>query len=88
MLPAGEFYHADRIERSESVFEQVAAEVRTIYSVAYTPKNFNFDGSFRRIQVQVNRPGLHPHSARLLREIKPHWGSGDYITCTAPGRWS
>jgi Ca-activated chloride channel family protein len=52
----GRFYHADRIEDLKGVFEQVAAELRTVYSVAYTPKNLNFDGSFRRIRVQVNRP--------------------------------
>jgi VWFA-related protein len=54
----GRFYHADRIEDLKGVFEQVAAELRTVYSVAYTPTNLNFDGSFRRIRVQVNRPGV------------------------------
>ena len=51
----GRFYHADQIEDLKGVFEQVAAELRTVYSVANTPKNLNFDGCFRRIRVQVNR---------------------------------
>jgi VWFA-related protein len=54
----GRFYHADRIEDLKGVFEQVAAELRTVYSFAYTPTNQNFDGGFRRIRVQVNRPGV------------------------------
>jgi len=54
----GRFYHADRIEDLKGVFEQVAAELRTVYSVAYSPTNQNFDGSFRRIRVQVNKPGV------------------------------
>jgi VWFA-related protein len=54
----GRFYHADRIEDLKGVFEQVASELRTIYSLAYTPTNQNFDGGFRRIRVQVNKPGV------------------------------
>lgn len=52
----GRFYHANRIDDLKGVFEQVAAELRTVYSMAYTPTNLNFDGRFRRIKVQVNRP--------------------------------
>src|SRR6266404_2251445 len=51
----GRFYHANRIEDLKGVFEQVGAELRTVYSMAYTPTNLNFDGRFRRIRVQVNR---------------------------------
>jgi VWFA-related protein len=52
----GRFYHANRIDDLKGVFEQVAAELRTVYSMAYTPTNLNFDGRFRRIKVRVNRP--------------------------------
>jgi len=54
----GRFYHANRIEDLKGVFEQVGAELRTVYSMAYTPTNLNFDGRFRRIRVQVNRPDI------------------------------
>ena len=50
------FYHANRIEDLRGVFEQVAAELRTVYSMAYTPTNLNYDGSFRKISVKVNKP--------------------------------
>lgn len=51
----GRFYHANRIDDLKGVFDQVAAELRTIYSMAYTPTNLNYDGRFRRIRVQANR---------------------------------
>jgi VWFA-related protein len=57
-VSGGRFYHADRIENLNGVFEQIAAELRTIYSLAYSPKNLNLDGKFRRIRVQVNRPDV------------------------------
>jgi VWFA-related protein len=61
------FYHANRIEDLKGVFEQVAAELRTVYSMAYTPTNRNYDGGFRKIRVEVNsadvvvrtRPGYY-----------------------------
>jgi VWFA-related protein len=52
------FYHADHIQDLKGVFEQVAAELRTVYSMAYTPTNRTFDGRFRRIRVQANQPGV------------------------------
>ena len=52
------FYHANRIEDLRGVFEQVAAELRTVYSMAYTPTNLNYDGNFRKISVKVNKPDV------------------------------
>ena len=52
------FYHANRLEDLNGVFEQVAAELRTVYSMAYTPTNLNYDGSFRKISVKVNKPDV------------------------------
>jgi VWFA-related protein len=54
----GRFYHANRIADLKGVFEQVAAELRTVYSMAYSTSNLNFDGRFRKIRVQVNKPDV------------------------------
>ena len=54
----GRFYHANRIGDLRGVFEQVAAELHTVYSMAYTPTNLNYDGRFRKIRVQVNKPDV------------------------------
>jgi Ca-activated chloride channel family protein len=40
------------------VYAQVADELRAVYSLAYYPKNQNFDGKWRRIQVRVKRTGV------------------------------
>jgi VWFA-related protein len=63
----GRFYHANRIGDLKGVFEQVAAELRTVYSMAYTPTNLKYDGSFRKIRIQAisadivvrTRPGYY-----------------------------
>jgi len=54
----GTFYHANRIEDLKGVFEKIAAEMRTVYSIAYTPANLRFDGSFRRIRVRASNPDV------------------------------
>jgi VWFA-related protein len=54
----GRFYHANRIADLKGVFDQVAAELRTVYSMAYTPTNLNYDGRFRKIRVDVNKPDV------------------------------
>ena len=54
----GTFYHANRIEDLKGVFEKIAGELRTVYSIAYTPANLRFDGSFRRIRVRVGNPDV------------------------------
>jgi VWFA-related protein len=51
----GKLFPAERIEDLKGVYEQVAAELRTIYSIAYTPKNFTADGKFRRLRVKVGK---------------------------------
>ena len=51
-------YHANRIGDLKGVFEQVAAELRTVYGMAYTTSNLNFDGRFRKIRVVVNKPDV------------------------------
>jgi Ca-activated chloride channel family protein len=35
----------------------VAEELRAVYTVAYYPKNQNFDGKWRSVEVRVKRPG-------------------------------
>ena len=53
----GKLFSAERIEELKGVYEQVAAEIRTVYSLAYTPKDPKRDGSFRRVRVKLNKDG-------------------------------
>jgi len=53
---AGTLYKAETVEDLEGVYERVASELRTIYSLAYSPLNAAHDGTWRSIQIKVNRP--------------------------------
>lgn len=44
-------------QRLGEAFDQIAAELRSQYSLGYTPANATRDGRFRRVEVRVNRNG-------------------------------
>lgn len=39
-------------------FEQIREDIGTYYEVAYVPEITEYDGSFHKIEVKVNRPGV------------------------------
>jgi VWFA-related protein len=53
----GTMFYAGRVEDLEGRYDEVAAALRTIYSLGYYPTNSTKDGTFRHIQVQVKRDG-------------------------------
>jgi len=53
----GRFFPAGSISDLAPVFPQVEDELRSVYSVAYYPKNQNFDGAWRKVDVKVSRSG-------------------------------
>ncbi len=53
----GRLFTARSVHDLDPVYPMVAEELRSVYSVAYSPKNQNFDGSWRQVQVRVKRPG-------------------------------
>jgi VWFA-related protein len=60
----GTLFKADRAEDLETVYQRVAAELRTLYSVAYNPKDKDYDGAWRNLAVKVRQPQV---SARTRR---------------------
>jgi Ca-activated chloride channel family protein len=54
----GRLFPARSVSDLAPVYAQVADELRAVYSLAYYPKNQNFDGKWRRIQVRVKRTGV------------------------------
>jgi Ca-activated chloride channel family protein len=42
----------------EAAYKIVAAELHTLYSLAYAPSELKRDGKWRQIQVQINRPNV------------------------------
>ncbi len=54
-LTGGQKFEAQQASDLSGVYKQVAAALRTIYSVGYYPKNPERDGTYRRVQVKVKR---------------------------------
>jgi VWFA-related protein len=60
----GTMLYAKRVEDLEGHYDEVAAALRTIYSLGYYPSNSANDGSYRRIHVEVKRDGAKVKSRR------------------------
>ncbi|MGH9769068.1 MAG: VWA domain-containing protein [Blastocatellia bacterium] len=54
----GRVYPVKDLQQLEPAYAQIAAELRTQYSIAYYPKNEKHDGKWRTLRVTVNRPGF------------------------------
>jgi Ca-activated chloride channel family protein len=54
----GELYKATRVEDLEGVYQKIASELFTLYSVAYLPKDVTDERRWRRVSVKVNRDGV------------------------------
>jgi VWFA-related protein len=57
-VSGGQIFKAEKVGDLAGVYKQVAAAIRTVYSVGYYPTNAEKDGTFRRVRVLVNRPGV------------------------------
>ena len=54
----GRLFPAASIRDLEPVLPELAQELRSVYSVAYYPENQEFDGSWRKVTVEVGRSGV------------------------------
>jgi VWFA-related protein len=54
-VSGGQMFKAEKANDLSGVYKQVAAAIRTVYSIGYYPKNAERDGTFRRVRVTVNR---------------------------------
>ncbi len=50
----GRVFHVDRKHTLDDCFRELQEEMRSQYSIAYTPTNPNRDGSFRKIEIKTN----------------------------------
>lgn len=55
-VSGGQSFKAEKVGDLSGVYKQVAAALRTVYSVGYYPTNPEKDGTYRRVRVLVNRP--------------------------------
>ena len=48
----------NRLEEMGKLYAQVAADVRSLYTIEYEPSNEKRDGKWREIKIEVNKPQL------------------------------
>ena len=55
---AGRVYPVKDLQQLEPAYSQIAAELRTYYSMSYYPTNEKRNGKWRTLRVKVNHPGF------------------------------
>ena len=51
----GTLFQAEHAEDLEGVYQRVASELQTLYSISYYPVDKDYDGRWRAVSVQVTR---------------------------------
>lgn len=54
----GTLFKADSAEHLDEVYERVARELRSVYTLAYRPLDQEFDGKWRRVRVWTKHKGI------------------------------
>ena len=60
----GVFYQVEKLTDLAGAYEQVVADLGTMYSLAYRPSNSTRDGQWRAIRIAVNRSNAVPRGKR------------------------
>ena len=60
----GIFYRVEKLTDLAGAYEQVVADLGTVYSLAYKPSNSARDGQWRAIRIGINRPNAVPRGKR------------------------
>jgi len=67
----GHVYQVDSKHSLEAVFKELQDEMRTQYSIGYTPTNDNKDGSYRKLDVRTTDKTLKVQARKGYYAIKP-----------------
>src|SRR5690606_25734093 len=54
----GTVFGADSAEDLDYVYERVARELRSVYTLSYRPLDQQFDGKWRRVRVRMKKKGI------------------------------
>jgi len=66
----GRVYPVKQLQQLEPAYAQIAADLRTQYSLGYYPTNDKHDGKWRVLRVEVKRSGLVAHTRPGYRAPK------------------
>ncbi len=67
----GHVFKVDRKNSLESIFDQLQQEMRSQYSIGFTPTNGKKDGSFRKIELRVQNKDLKVQARKGYYAIRP-----------------
>src|SRR5579883_167009 len=67
----GHVYRVDRKNTLDSVFQQLQDEMRSQYSIGYTPTNAVKDGSYRKIDIKLANKDLKVQARKGYYAIRP-----------------
>jgi VWFA-related protein len=67
----GRTYRVDRKHSLEQVFKELQDEMRSQYSIAYTPANDRKDGTYRKIDIKLSNKDLKAQARKGYYAIKP-----------------
>jgi VWFA-related protein len=67
----GHVYRVDRRHTLDQVFQELQEEMRSQYSIGYTPINDVKDGSYRKLDVRLSNKDLKAQARKGYYAIKP-----------------
>jgi VWFA-related protein len=67
----GRVFHVDRKHTLEEVFKEIQDEMRSQYSIGYTPLNEAKDGGYRKLDVRLANKDLKAQARKGYYAIKP-----------------
>jgi VWFA-related protein len=67
----GQLYKVDRKHTLDEVFRELQEEMRSQYSIGYTPTNDMKDGSYRRLDIRTTNKDLKVQARKGYYAIKP-----------------
>ena len=67
----GHVYKVDRKNSLDAVFQQLQDEMRSQYSISYTPSNDVKDGSYRKIDIKLGNKDLKAQARKGYYAVKP-----------------
>jgi VWFA-related protein len=67
----GHMYKVDRKHSLDQVFKELQDEMRSQYSIAYTPTNDRKDGTYRKLDIKLSNKDLKAQARKGYYAIKP-----------------
>ncbi len=67
----GHVYKVDRKTTLDQVFKELQDEMRSQYSIAYTPTNAQKDGTYRKLEIKLSNKDYKPQARKGYYAIKP-----------------